>query len=121
MTVLTIPGRFPALNDITDAARENRFKAAAMKKEYTELVAWYAKAARIPHMEQIDVSVTWYEPNRKRDKDNIHAGIKFILDGLVQAGVLDNDGWKQIGDISHRVCLDKENPRIEVKMEEVRP
>ena len=66
MTVLQSPGRFPALNDITDAARENRFKAAAMKKEYTELVAWYAKAARIPHMEQIDVSVTWYEPESQK-------------------------------------------------------
>lgn len=119
MPKLIIPGRLPALNDITDAARRNKFAAAQMKKEYTEMCGWYARAARLPKMKRINVSVAWYEPNRKRDKDNIHAGIKFILDGLVQAGVIDNDGWKQIGKISHDVLVDSENPRIEVNIEEV--
>lgn len=118
MPKLIIPGRLPGLNDITDAARSNKYKAAAMKKEYTEMCGWYARAARLPRMEHIDLTVAWYEPNRKRDKDNIHAGIKFILDGLVLAGVIDNDGWKQIGKISHDVLLDSDNPRIEITIEE---
>ena len=39
----------------------------------------------------------WVEPNRKRDLDGIAAGgRKVILDSLVLAKVLDNDGWAQI-------------------------
>lgn len=39
---LIIPGRLPGLNDMTDAARRNRYESAKMKKEYTELTAWCA-------------------------------------------------------------------------------
>jgi len=117
---LIIPGRLPGLNDITDAARRNRYESAAMKKEYTELVAWCVKRARLPHLQRVDMVITWYEPNQKRDKDNIMAGQKFIWDGLVMAGVLSNDGWKQIGDITHRFRIDKYNPRVEVELIEVK-
>jgi len=40
---LIIPGRLPGLNDMTDAARRNRYESAKMKREYTDLVAWCAK------------------------------------------------------------------------------
>jgi len=117
---LIIPGRLPGLNDMTDAARENKYASAQMKKEYTGLVAWCAKSARLPHFDRVDLIVTWYEPNTKRDKDNIMAGQKFILDGLVMAGVLSNDGWKQIGDITHRFRVDRQNPRVEVELIEIK-
>ena len=116
----TIPGRLPGLNDITDAARRNRYESAKIKKEYTELVAWCAKRARLPHFDRVDLIVTWYEPNMKRDKDNIMAGQKFILDGLVMVGVLANDGWKQIRDVTHRFRVDRANPRVEVELIEVK-
>jgi Holliday junction resolvase RusA-like endonuclease len=120
MMKLIIPGRLPGLNDMTDAARRNRYESAKMKKEYTELVAWCAKRARLPRMERADLVVTWHEPNKRRDKDNIMAGQKFIWDGLVEAGVLPNDGWNQIGDITHRFRVDKANPRVEVELIEVK-
>ena len=117
---LIIPGRLPGLNDMTDAARRNRYESAKMKREYTDLVAWCARSARLPRFDQVDMVITWYEPNMKRDKDNIMAGQKFILDGLVQAGVIANDGWRQVGDISHRFRVDQTNPRIEVELIEIR-
>jgi Holliday junction resolvase RusA-like endonuclease len=118
---LIIPGRLPGLNDMIEAARKNKYESANMKKAYTELVAWCVKSARLPHLSSpVDLVFTWYEPNRKRDKDNIMAGQKFILDGLVTAGVLTNDGWKQIGDISHRFRIDKYNSRVEVELIEVK-
>ena len=120
MMKLIIPGRLPGLNDMTDAARRNRYESAKMKKEYTELVAWCAKRARLPRFDRVDVTFTWLEPNRKRDKDNIMAGQKFIFDGLVVAGVLKNDGWRQIGDVVHRFAVDKHNPRVEVELIEVK-
>lgn len=117
---IIIPGRLPGLNDMTDAARENKYASAQMKKEYTEIVAWCAKSARLPRFDQVDMVITWYEPNQKRDKDNIMAGQKFILDGLVMAGIIKNDGWKQIADVTHRFRVDQTNPRIEVELIEIR-
>ena len=117
---LIIPGRLPGLNDMIEAARRNRYESAKMKKEYTELVAWCAKSAMLPHFERVDLIITWYEPNMKRDKDNIMAGQKFILDGLVQAGVLSNDGWKQIGKVTHDFKIDRQNPRVEVELIEIK-
>lgn len=119
MITLVIPGRLPGMNEITDAARGNRYIAAKMKKEYTEMVALYAMAAKLPRMEKVDVMILWHEPDKMRDKDNIHAGIKFILDGLVKAGIIPNDNWAHIGDITHKFDVDRRNPRIEVILEEV--
>jgi len=48
------------------------------------------------------------------------AGQKFILDGLVQAGVLSNDGWKQIGKVTHDFKIDRQNPRVEVELKEIK-
>jgi Holliday junction resolvase RusA-like endonuclease len=117
--ILTIPGSLPGLNDMLDAARRNKYQAAQQKKEATELVAWLARQQKIPHMKFIDLSITWYETNKKRDKDNIQAAVKFILDGLVAAGVIANDNWRNVGDITHKVRLDRQNARIEVELKEV--
>ena len=53
------------------------------------------------------------------DKDNIAGGIKFLLDGLQEAQVIKNDGWKEIGNIFHFFEVDKDNPRIELFLTEV--
>lgn len=116
---LTILGRLPGENEIIDAARGNKYKAAGLKKEYTEMVAWQAKSAKIPSFKKIDVTFTWYEPNRKRDKDNIMAGQKFIFDGLVTARIISNDGWNQVGDVMHKFRVDQVNPRVEVEIKEI--
>lgn len=117
--LFTVPGRLPNLNDMIDAARANRYASAEMKKSNTELVAWCVKRAKIPKMKRVSLSVAWYEPNEKRDPDNIEAAVKFILDGLVAAGVLENDGRKQIATIKHDIYTDKIKPRIEVEITEV--
>jgi len=72
-----------------------------MKQKLTELVVWECKAQGIKPMGKVDLTYIWQEENRRRDKDNIMFGQKFIQDGLVNAGVLENDGWKQIGDVKH--------------------
>lgn len=62
----------------------------------------------------------WYEKNRRRDLDNISSfGRKVIQDALVQAHVLQNDGWKEITGFSDDFFVDAENPRIEVLIREV--
>lgn len=48
------------------------------------------------------------EPNVKRDPSNIAAAAaKFIEDGLIKAGVIENDGWKQVLGIMPYWILDR--------------
>jgi len=116
---LTIPGRLPGLNEIIAAAKSHYAKYSTEKKEYTEEVAWLAKHARLPKFEKARLVITWFEPDRRRDPDNIMAGQKFILDGLVAAGAIPNDSQKYIQGIVHRFRVDKRNPRVEVEIVDI--
>jgi Holliday junction resolvase RusA-like endonuclease len=42
-----------------------------------------------------------------------------IQDALVKAKVLKNDGWKEITGFQDNFFVDKDNPRIEVEIQEV--
>lgn len=109
-----IKGELPDLNQIIKASKSHYMSYSNMKKDYTALVM--ISAGNHPKIERADVEITWYAKNRRKDPDNIAAGVKFILDGLVKGGVLENDGWNQINRITHDFAIDKENPRIEVKL-----
>lgn len=119
---IVIPGELPDLNTIISESKKGKGKYQPyneIKKEHTSIVAWIAKSKIKKKLEKIDLEIKWICKDRKKDKDNIMAGTKFILDGLVVAGVIENDGWKQIGDINHSFEVDKDNPRIEVIIKEV--
>lgn len=79
----------------------------------------YEQLPRVRIEKPVTVTYTWYEKDRRRDLDNISSfGRKVIQDALVKAGVLRNDGWKEIRGFSDRFAVDAENPRIEVEIEE---
>ncbi len=113
----TIPGSLPTLNEIIDASKSHWAEYHEMKSDYTGLVALACR--KISKMKKVDVEITWYCGSRRQDPDNIMAGQKFIFDGLVAAGKLENDGWKQVRNITHRFLIDKKKPRIEVVLTEV--
>lgn len=113
-----IRGTLPNLNDYITAERTNRYKAAAMKKQAESLVM---HAARSLGKWQADKPVYmiyhWYEPNRRRDKDNISSfGRKVIQDALVKAKILRNDGWQDIIGFEDKFYVDVKKPRIEVEI-----
>lgn len=115
MNTFTIPGELPTMNEIVAASKKHWSSYANMKKDYTFLV--YIHAQKLPNFNYVDVEITWYCKNKKKDKDNISGGgTKFILDGMVQAGVVGNDGWKNIGNITNHFEVDREFPRIEVRV-----
>jgi Holliday junction resolvase RusA-like endonuclease len=115
---LIIPGTLPSLNEIIDAAKGHWNNYREMKIEYTNLV--HLSARNLPVLQhQVDVTITWYCPDRRRDKDNIMAGQKFIFDGLQQAKKINNDGWKQIRNVTHRFEVDHKEPRVEVEIMEI--
>src|SRR5690554_4441987 len=92
-TTIIIPGEMPGMNEIIDAAKLHYHQYNNMKKNNTEMVTWAAK--KISKKKKVFLDITWYCKNRRRDPDNIAAAVKFIWDGLVQAGVIKNDGWNE--------------------------
>lgn len=119
---LVIPGPLPGLNDYIDAERSHRQKGANLKRSTQKIVELCAKKQlRGFHPKgPVWMSYTWYERDKRRDKSNICAfGRKVIEDGLVKAGVLKNDGWANIEGFSDRFAVDKNNPRAEIEIEEI--
>lgn len=111
----TIPGELPDLNTYINAERSNRYMAAKIKKESTQAVWWIAKRLQ-PITTKVKAIFTWITADERKDPDNVAFAKKFILDGLVQAGVLKNDGRKQIEGLEDRFGVDKQNPRVEVEL-----
>ena len=63
----------------------------------------------------------FYEKNKRRDLDNISGfAHKVIQDALVKNGILENDGWANITGFDDNFFIDKEHPRIELTIHEVR-
>lgn len=120
--LLTIPRRLDCLNDYIAAERKNRHKGANMKRDNGNIVSVAIRQClRGVRIEKpVEMHYFWYEPNKRRDKDNVSSfGRKVIQDALVQCGVLKDDGWKHIVGFSDKFEVDKENPRIEVLIKEV--
>lgn len=120
MQKLVVKGVLPGLNEMTKANRSNRYQGNKQKKEATRLVSLSCRACHLKKVSGIhDYTFIWYCKDKRRDKDNIMAGQKFIFDGLQEAGVIENDGWKEVGDIKHIFRIDKASPRVEVLIERI--
>lgn len=118
--MLVIDGRFPGLNDIVLAAKKHWAAYAKEKKVLTRRVELLCRAQGCEPVEKpCIVCFTWIEPDQRRDLDNITAGQKFCLDGMVAAGVLPDDGWKWVHGIEHRFAVDRNNPRVIVEVRDV--
>ena len=125
----TIKGTLPNLNDLIAAERQQirrngKFTTLGntLKQDNQELVIWNLRSQlREIHINHpIMIKYDFFEPNRKRDLDNISAfAHKVIQDALVKSGIIDNDGWKNITGFTDQFFVDKENPRIEVTLEEI--
>jgi hypothetical protein len=113
-----IPKRIPGRNEQERAARGHKYGAASLKKKWTRYVRnCFADAD--PVKPPVAITCIWVEKNKRRDPDNISAAKKYILDGIVAAGVLPNDGWKQIAGLSDDFIVNKNHPGVAVIIEEV--
>lgn len=118
---LVIFGILPNLNDYITAERQHRQKGAALKRQAEQVVILAARRQLrgFCYKRPVVMDYTWYEPNRRRDKDNVSSfGRKVIQDGLVRVGILKNDGWADIDHFTDRFDVDKKTPRIEVEIYE---
>lgn len=120
-----INGTLPGLNDYLKAERsfsKGHSCGNDMKQKFQMLIckAIQAQLKRLRAKPPVSLHYVFYEPNRRRDVDNIAAvAHKFVQDSLVKTGVLENDGWREIEGFSDCFYVDKNNPRIEVTIKEV--
>ena len=120
--ILIIHGRLDNLNDYITACRSNPHQGAKLKakNEQKVLAEIYEQLGSLRITRPVRMIYRWYEKDRRRDLDNVSSfGRKVIQDALVDTGVIQNDGWKEIIGFSDEFYVDKKNPRIEVEIEEV--
>ena len=105
---MIIDYNLPTLNEYINAERTNKYIAAKIKKKATETVCWIAKSLNIQKFDVcIDIDFIWYLNNNKIDHDNICFAKKFVLDGLIMAGVIKDDNYKFVGNFTDSFILDK--------------
>ena len=119
MKYFEIEGRLPSLNDYINKCRTNKYLAAKFKSDTEEIIGVFIKKAKLGQITKpCEIHITWVEPNRKRDVDNIQSAQKYILDALVKEGILKNDTQKWVRQITHKILVDEE-PRILVVFKEI--
>src|SRR3990167_2438926 len=113
---LVLPGEFVTLNEYIQAERGNKFAASKIKREETDRVIWECRIQKISvFTKPVKIVFTWYLKNAKKDPDNTAFSKKFILDGLVKAGILFNDNMEWIIGFEDQFKIDDKNPRVELK------
>lgn len=120
MPHFTIYGKLPTINDYISACRRNAHCGANMKSDYTNISMWSMKDIYGMKFNKVVLHYRFFEEKKNRDKDNVFSfATKVVQDAMQELGLIENDGWKQIENFTHDFFIDKENPRIEVYIEEV--
>lgn len=120
MNKIMIPLPLMTLNEYTTKQRTSIAVGNSAKKQCTRICRIHVlKAMREGFsIENLPVRLrfTWYCANRRQDPDNICFQRKFILDGMVNAKLLENDGWDQILGFVDDFEIDKTNSRVEIEI-----
>lgn len=96
-----IKGKLPSLNEYIGACRSNPRYGAKMKQDTETLIILQISRLR-PITSPVILHFEWHEKTRRRDKDNVAAGKKFVLDAMQKAGKLINDNNKYIAGFTDR-------------------
>lgn len=96
--VLRINNFPPTQNEL----RRLHYQAIAKKKaEWENIVGWLVKEQKIQPVQRVNVTYEfWFKDNKLRDPDNYAASAKAIQDGLVKAGILPDDNFKHVPELT---------------------
>ena len=113
-----IEQKLPSLNEVIGSNRANRMMAAKQKREIQSDILTYIRLAclngdLVPQRKRCTVSITWHERTKKRDVDNIQSAQKFVLDAMVEGGILKDDSRKYVAQIYHHI-VDDDRDYVEV-------
>lgn len=110
------------LNNYLHECARHPNSGAKLKRD-SQIIACNAIRTQLKNLvinKPIIIHYSFYEPDRGRDKGNIFSfADKVFEDALQKCGVIPNDGWSQIENFTHEFYIDKDNPRIEVVLEEI--
>lgn len=119
---VVIEGRFPSMNQFIEANRTHKQKGNKMKQQSQDEISWQLlqQHRKLHICKPVKLFYTFYEPNKKRDLDNISGYFhKVFQDALVKCGIIMNDSWYYITGFSDEFYVDSKNPRIEIIIQEV--
>lgn len=88
-----------------------------LKQRWKDFVVWFVNDQGYSNLkiEKCEISqLIYYPTNRRHDIDN--STPKFILDGLVESGMIIDDDSKHIEKITLRCGVDKDHPRTELEI-----
>lgn len=119
MAEFIIKEKLPSLNDVIEKNRTNRYAGANFKRDIETRIGWAIKSAALkPITNPCVIEVDWHEATKRRDVDNIHSSVKFILDALVKNGILKNDNRRYVKQIYHTV-IDDDTDFVVVRIKEI--
>jgi len=111
ITINTIP---PTINKYI--GRTNLWQYQEDKKAYHQAVKMQTIGIN-PRYEKVKMKITYYfKDKRRHDPSNYD---KMLLDGLVEANIIKDDNYDVIQEFTTIGKYDKENPRVEIELEEI--
>lgn len=122
--IFEIDSKLPSLNDYLHVCKHSQGYSKTFKQETDDLIGWELKRQK---MDKIRISkpiigyITYIEPRRSRDVDNVYSASKYIFDGLQKMNVIENDNPTHLVDVKSNVIYDKNCTRgkVIVKLVEV--
>jgi Holliday junction resolvase RusA-like endonuclease len=113
---------FPDLNDYIQSCSRHPQVGAKMKRDYMIIAsnAIRKQLGRLKIVNPVKIHYFFYEGDVRRDFSNVGSfATKVIEDALQKCGVLKNDNQVWVKGYTHDFYVDKQNPRIEVIIEEL--
>lgn len=111
ITINAIP---PTINKYI--GRTNLWQYQEDKKAYHQAVKMQTIGVN-PRYEKCKMKITYYfKDKRRHDPSNYD---KMLLDGLVEANIIKDDNYDVIQEFTTIGKYDKENPRVEIELEEI--
>lgn len=98
------------------SGRKNVWQYREEKKRWSQLVNLMCRPKPDKPIEKATVTLVYYFKTKIRHDPDNYSG-KFILDGLVQAGIIADDSFKNI-DLHLHGYTDKDNPRTVIEVTE---
>jgi len=125
---LVIPHMDPRLYGLNETLRMHPQVRARNKRDLEEFIGWQVKqAGLVPYEVPVWIDYLWVMPDRRRDKSNVAAGGRKVIEDALGPltrrnphgmGILRGDGWNDIVGWSDKFAVDCDNPRIELRIRE---
>ena len=117
MQILRIDGIPPTQNEFR---RMHHFEIAKRKKDWEDIVMMEVKRQSIQKVDKVKMRYVFhFANNRRRDSDNYATSCKFIQDGLVKAGILPDDDFEHVLELSIGRGWNAKKPYIEIEMVDI--